>query len=116
MLLVLGHQSDPPSKPSRSTGIVSLTEMKLIAVLSDKICQVPSTTGEDKAATLECIRRAQAGDVAAFETLYREHSSRIFALCLRLKGGDRSEATELMQDAFVRAWRRLSTFRGDSAF
>lgn len=86
------------------------------AVVSDNIGQYPSTTGEDKAATLECIRRAQAGDVAAFETLYREHSSRIFALCLRLKGGDRGEATELMQDGFVRAWRRLSTFRGDSAF
>jgi RNA polymerase sigma-70 factor, ECF subfamily len=90
--------------------------MKMSAVVSDNIGQYPSTTGEDKAATLECIRRAQAGDVAAFETLYREHSPRIFALCLRLKGGDRSEATELMQDAFVRAWRRLSTFRGDSAF
>ena len=89
--------------------------MKMSAVVSD-IGQYQSTTGEDKAATLECIRRAQAGDVAAFETLYREYSPRIFALCIRLKGGDRSEATELMQDVFVRVWRRLSTFRGDSAF
>lgn len=89
--------------------------MKMSAVVSE-IGQYPSTTGEDKGATLECIRRAQAGDVAAFETLYREHSPRIFALCIRLKGGDRREATELMQDVFVRVWRRLSTFRGDSAF
>ena len=89
--------------------------MKMSAVVSD-IRQYPSTTGEDKAATLECIRRAQAGDVAAFETLYREHSPRVFALCIRLQGGDRSEAIELMQDVFVRVWRRLSTFRGDSAF
>ena len=89
--------------------------MKMSAVVSD-IGQYPSTTGEDKAATLECIRRAQAGDVAAFESLYREHSPRVFALCIRLKGGDRGEATELMQDVFVRVWRRLATFRGDSAF
>ena len=88
--------------------------MKLSAVVSDQ--SYPSTTVEDKAATLECLRRAQAGDVAAFETLYREHSGRVFALCLRLKGGDRADATELMQDVFVRAWRRLETFRGDSAF
>src|SRR6476469_1685586 len=106
----------PAFNPSRPTGILSLPEMKMSAVVSDTIGQYPSTTGEDKAATLDCIRRAQAGDVAAFETLYRDHSARIFALCLRLKGGDRTEATELMQDAFVRAWRRLSTFRGDSAF
>ncbi|HJQ11209.1 MAG TPA: sigma-70 family RNA polymerase sigma factor [Gemmatimonadaceae bacterium] len=90
--------------------------MKMSAVVSDTIGQYPSTPGEEKAATLECIRRAQAGDVAAFEILYREHSGRIFALCLRLKGGDRADATELMQDVFVRCWRRLSTFRGDSAF
>jgi RNA polymerase sigma-70 factor, ECF subfamily len=90
--------------------------MKLSAVVSDTIGQYPSTTGEDKAATLECVRRAQSGDVAAFETLYREHSGRIFALCLRLRAGDRNDATELMQDVFVRAWRRLETFRGESAF
>ena len=90
--------------------------MKMSAVVKDTSGQVPSTTGEDKAATLEYVRRAQAGDVAAFETLYREQSGRIFALCLRLRGGDRADATELMQDVFVRAWRRLATFRGDSAF
>jgi RNA polymerase sigma-70 factor, ECF subfamily len=90
--------------------------MKMSAVVSDTIGQYPSTTGEDKAATLECVRRAQAGDVAAFEVLYRGHSGRIFALCLRLKAGDHTDATELMQDVFVRAWRRLGTFRGDSAF
>jgi len=90
--------------------------MKMSAVVSDTIGQYPSTSGEEKSATLECIRRAQAGDVAAFETLYREQSGRIFALCLRLKGGDRADATELMQDVFVRVWRRLGTFRGDSAF
>ena len=90
--------------------------MKLSAVVSDTIGQYPSTTGEDKAATLDFVRRAQAGDVAAFETLYREHSGRVFALCLRLRAGDREDATELMQDVFVRAWRRLETFRGDSAF
>lgn len=90
--------------------------MKMSAVVSDTFGPYPSTTGEDKTATLECVRRAQAGDVAAFETLYREQSGRIFALCLRLRGGDREDATELMQDVFVRAWRRLETFRGDSAF
>ena len=64
----------------------------------------------------DVVRRAQAGDTAAFEILYREHSPRVFALCLRLSGGGRVEATELMQDVFIRAWRGLGTFRGDSAF
>ena len=90
--------------------------MKTSAVVSDTIGPFPSTTGEEGAAALDLIRRAQAGDVDAFEVLYREHSGRIYALCIRLKGGDRSDATELMQDVFIKAWRRLETFRGDSSF
>jgi RNA polymerase sigma-70 factor (ECF subfamily) len=90
--------------------------MKTSAVISDTIGPFPSTIGEEKTAALDYIRRAQSGDVDAFELIYREHSGRIYALCLRLKAGDSSDATELMQDVFIRAWRRLSTFRGDCAF
>jgi RNA polymerase sigma-70 factor, ECF subfamily len=90
--------------------------MKTSAVVSDTIGNYPSTSAEDKAAALERVRRAQTGDVDAFELLYREHSPRIYALCLRLKAGDTSDATELLQDVFIKAWRRLDTFRGDSAF
>jgi RNA polymerase sigma-70 factor (ECF subfamily) len=64
----------------------------------------------------DVVRRAQAGDAPAFESLYREHSPRVYALCLRLSGGTRDEATELMQDVFIRAWRGLASFRGESAF
>lgn len=90
--------------------------MKTSAVVSDTIGPNPSTIGEENAAALESVRRAQAGDVDAFEVLYRQHAGRIYALCLRLKAGDSSDATELMQDVFIRAWRGISTFRGDSAF
>lgn len=62
------------------------------------------------------ISRAQNGDIDAFELLYNEHSGRVFALCLRLMGGDQRAATELMQDVFVRAWKSLGKFRGESAF
>ena len=88
--------------------------MKTSAVVSD--IAGPTTEDHDKAAALEIVRRAQSGDVDAFEILYRQHSGRIFALCLRLSGGDATEATELMQDVFIKAWRRLTSFRGDSAF
>jgi RNA polymerase sigma-70 factor, ECF subfamily len=90
--------------------------MKTSAVVSDTIGPFPSTIDEEKSTALDYVRRAQSGDVDAFELLYREHSGRIYALCLRLKAGDSSDATELMQDVFIRGWRRLSTFRGDCAF
>ena len=64
----------------------------------------------------DVIRRAQAGDASAFEISYRENSPRVFALCLRLSGGTQEDASELMQTVFIRAWRGLSSFRGESAF
>jgi RNA polymerase sigma-70 factor (ECF subfamily) len=61
------------------------------------------------------VSRAQGGDLDAFERLYRGHVGRVYALCLRLTS-DRHAAEELTQDAFVRAWERIGSFRGQSAF
>jgi RNA polymerase sigma-70 factor (ECF subfamily) len=63
----------------------------------------------------ELTRRAGKGDVKAFEKLYRDHLGRVYALCLRMSG-DPSLAEELTQEAFIRAWSKLTSFRGDSAF
>lgn len=63
----------------------------------------------------ELVARAQGGDVAAFETLYRTHNARIYALCLRMVANP-TRAEDLTQEAFVRAWKKLGTFRGKSAF
>jgi RNA polymerase sigma-70 factor (ECF subfamily) len=62
----------------------------------------------------DLVRRAQQGDVAAFESLYRTHAQAIYALCWRMTGDER-DARELLQDVFVRAWERLTTFRGQSS-
>lgn len=63
----------------------------------------------------DLLLRARAGDMDAFEAIYRSHSPTVYALCLRLSGGVQSDAAELLQDVFVRAWRGLGSFRGDSA-
>jgi len=65
---------------------------------------------------LELVQRASAGDRAAFEELYRRHRDRIYGLLWRLAGGDAALAEDLLQEAFVRAWRKLDSFRGDSRF
>jgi len=62
------------------------------------------------------VRRSIDGDVGAFEQLYRGHVGRVHGAILRLVGMDRARAEELTQDAFVRAWQKLSSFRGESAF
>ena len=68
----------------------------------------------DAAPIDDVVRRAQAGDVDAFEVLYRTHAPAMVALCRRM-AGDEAEARELVQDVFVRAWQRLASFRGQSA-
>lgn len=60
-------------------------------------------------------RRAKQGDQEAFEQLVLDNQNRIYALALRLCG-DREEAADLAQEAFVKAWQGLSSFQGESSF
>jgi len=57
---------------------------------------------------------AAGGDVRAFERLYRNHCGRVQALARRMMGQD--DASDLTQEVFVRAWQKLGSFRGESAF
>ncbi len=62
------------------------------------------------------VRASVAGDAKAFERLYRRHIGRVYGLCWRLCGGDSAKADQAAQDAFVRAWEKLASFRGEAAF
>lgn len=61
------------------------------------------------------VALAATGDRGAFERIYRTHVNRVFSVCVRMSG-DRVFAEELTQDVFVRAWSKLSLYRGESAF
>ncbi|MFH1468316.1 MAG: RNA polymerase sigma factor [Pseudomonadota bacterium] len=61
------------------------------------------------------VSAARGGDLAAFEQLYRQHVGRVYALCLRMTA-DGAAADDLCQQAFVRAWEKLASFRGEAAF
>jgi RNA polymerase sigma-70 factor (ECF subfamily) len=78
----------------------------------EAVCEVGDVSATGAASAVE---QAREGDVVAFERLYRENVGRIHAVCLRLSG-DPALAEELTQDVFVRAWEKLDSFRGDSAF
>ena len=57
---------------------------------------------------------AASGDGSAFERLYRTHVARVHSLVRRMLDAD--QADDVTQDVFIRAWQKLSTFRGESAF
>jgi RNA polymerase sigma-70 factor, ECF subfamily len=63
----------------------------------------------------DVVRLAQRGDAAAFERIYRLHSRKVYALCLRMAGNP-TEAEDLTQDVFLQLFRKIGTFRGESAF
>jgi len=73
------------------------------------------TTASKAASETQQIARAQQGDEAAFEALFNAHKRRVYSLCLRMTGNT-AEAEDLTQEAFLQLFRKISTFRGESAF
>ncbi len=61
------------------------------------------------------VQRAQQGDSDAFSALFHAHKARIYSVCLRMTN-NAAEAEDLTQDAFLQVFRKIATFRGDSAF
>jgi RNA polymerase sigma-70 factor (ECF subfamily) len=76
----------------------------------------PQKTAAPKAASeTQLIARAQQGDEEAFAALFETHKRRVYSLCLRMTGNT-AEAEDLTQEAFLQLFRKISTFRGESAF
>src|SRR5437899_4031793 len=69
----------------------------------------------DRLSEAEAIERAKQGDAEAFEILYNLHKRRVYSLCLRMTANT-AEAEDLTQEAFLQLFRKIGTFRGESAF
>src|SRR5262245_32607260 len=66
------------------------------------------------ASDAELVKRSREGDVAAFETLYRQHAPRLYSLASRMAGSV-DDGEDLLQEIFLHAYRKLGTFKGESA-
>jgi len=67
------------------------------------------------ASETQLVERAQHGNEEAFAALFEMHKRRVYSLCLRMTGNT-AEAEDLTQEAFLQLFRKISTFRGESAF
>ena len=97
---------------------ISVVDVELTAayeVAGDEDDLVANVEADPRTVERDLVARAQGGDLEAFEALYRANQGRVYALCYRM-AGDATLAEELAQDVFVRAWQRLGSFRGESAF
>jgi RNA polymerase sigma-70 factor, ECF subfamily len=115
----VGAPSHTPANPSvlpTTTSGRSAHTAAPIAAPPESFEALPAPQPESaKPVDEETIRRAQQGDAAAFEQLYRLYSRRVYALCFRMTGNP-LDAEELAQEAFMQLFRKIQTFRGESAF
>ena len=70
---------------------------------------------KDEISNAELVRKSQFGDKAAFEQLVIRHQELVFSLAYKLTG-NREMANDVAQEAFIRAWKAIEKFRGDSTF
>lgn len=80
--------------------------------------QFKATAGAVDVATakdIDLARSAADGGMAAFEEIYKRHHRRVYSICLRMLQST-SEAEDLTQDVFIQLYRKIGSFRGDSAF
>jgi RNA polymerase sigma-70 factor, ECF subfamily len=74
-----------------------------------------SETETPRASDYELTQKASEGDMKAFEELYQRHNRRVYSLCLRMTGNV-TEAEDLAQEVFIQLFRKIGSFRGESAF
>jgi len=68
-----------------------------------------------KIADFDLAKVAANGNMVAFEEIYKRHHRRVYSICLRMLQ-NASEAEDLTQDVFIQLYRKIGSFRGDSAF
>ena len=93
-------------------GFEQAAELPLAAVLP--AAEAESAFSEDSA-DLDLCRLAANGNLGAFELIYQRYHRRSYALCLRMTNSQ-TEAEDLTQEVFIQLFRKVGSFRGDSAF
>ena len=100
--------------PASSTTKRGLRRITLTAAGKGDLTDAKRQQG-DKLTEADAIERAKQGDAEAFQALYNLHKRRVYSLCLRMTGNTAS-AEDLTQEAFLQLFRKIGTFRGESAF
>jgi RNA polymerase sigma factor (sigma-70 family) len=85
----------------------------MIDTITIKPLEAPPTFGQ--ADERKLVKRAQSGDLSAYDELVRLYQERIYATVYHMTA-NHDDANDLAQDAFIKAYRALSSFKGDSSF
>jgi len=113
-------QSDTTGSSSHASKFDEGSPITTSALQPERKEKAPAKSAGRRAAApafneAEAIEQAKGGDAYAFEQLYGLHKRRVYSLCLRMTGNT-AEAEDLTQEAFLQLYRKIGTFRGESAF
>lgn len=86
-----------------------------MATITNTLIMTVTAEPSQASSDLELARAAAAGDTSAFEKLYEQHNKRVYSLCFRMLGNV-SQAEDLTQEVFLQVFKKIGSFRGDSAF
>lgn len=86
-----------------------------MATLTNTLIMTGTAERTEMPSDLDLVRAAAAGDAGAFEQLYQQHYRRVYSLCMRMLAST-TQAEDLTQEVFLQVFRKLGSFRGDSAF
>jgi RNA polymerase sigma-70 factor, ECF subfamily len=106
--------------PQNSVALASRTTKSYLSGIRESAAGTGDLTDrrqqtDDGLSEAEAIERAKQGDAEAFRALYDRHKRRVYSLCLRMTANT-AEAEDLAQEAFLQLFRKIGTFRGESAF
>ena len=97
-------------------GFEEAAELPLFKAPAKRILPAEEVGSVDPSASdLELCRLASGGDLTAFEIIYQRYNRRTYSLTLRMTGSQ-TEAEDLTQEVFIQLFRKIGSFRGDSAF
>jgi RNA polymerase sigma-70 factor, ECF subfamily len=97
-------------------GFEETAELPLLEAPATKVLPRAETPAVDASAgDFELCRLAAEGSLPAFEIIYQRHHRRVYSLCLRMTNSQ-TEAEDLTQEVFIQLFRKIGSFRGDSAF
>lgn len=104
-----------PHSVALDGGLLAVGGEQVASAQAQDYAFVPDATFDASAADIELCRLAAGGNIAAFELIYERYHRRTYSLCLRMTSSQ-TEAEDLTQEVFIQLFRKIGSFRGDSAF
>ncbi len=106
---------DTGSIAVKRDGIFQAEDNASSVSLIQPLSPVQAETVKTDAPDFDLAQKAATGNISAFELLYERYHRRTFSLCLRMTGSP-TEAEDLTQEVFIQLFRKIGSFRGESAF